>query len=61
MTTPGSGCWIWGRAASELDRSTFLGFEGSAGIITSEEYCAVKLWAAGNARTWPVSGNIEIH
>lgn len=47
--------------ASEVDRSTFLGFEGSAGIITSEEYCAVKLWADNNDRTWPVNGNITIH
>ena len=46
---------------SEPDRSTFLGFEGGAGIITSEEYCAARLWAEGNARTWPVSGNLTIH
>jgi hypothetical protein len=44
------------------DRSTFLGFEGSAGIETSEEYCAVRLWAPDNARTWPLEhGNIVIH
>jgi hypothetical protein len=43
------------------DRSTFLGFEGAAGIITSEEYCAAKIWPDGNARTWPVEqGNIVI-
>ncbi|MEP6686845.1 MAG: hypothetical protein ABJC36_00765 [Gemmatimonadales bacterium] len=44
------------------DRSTFLGFQGSAGIETSAEYCAVRLWAPDNARTWPVEhGNIAIH
>ena len=44
------------------DRSTFLGFQGSAGIETSEEYCAVRLWAAENARTWPLEhGDIVIH
>ena len=43
------------------DRSTFLGFEGGGGIITSEEYCAAKIWPDGNARTWPVEqGNIVI-
>lgn len=46
---------------AEPDRSTFLGFEGSAGIPTSEEYCRVQLWADGNARTWPVTGNIALH
>ncbi len=50
-----------GDSTATPDRSTFLGFEGSAEIITSEEYCAVKLWAEGNARTWPVTGNIKIH
>lgn len=43
------------------DRSTFLGFEGGGGIITSEEYCAAKIWPDGNARTWPVEqGNIVV-
>ena len=44
------------------DRSTFLGFEGGGGIITSDEYCAAKIWPDDNARTWPVEqGNIVIH
>jgi hypothetical protein len=44
------------------DRSTFLGFQGSAGIETSEEYCAARLWAPENARTWPLEhGNLVIH
>lgn len=42
-----------------LDRSTQLGFEGSAGIITSEEYCQTRPWPAAPAH--PVtSGNISI-
>ena len=47
---------IWFRVLDEPsgDRSTFVGFEGSAGFITSEEYCAGQPWPADNARTWPV-------
>jgi hypothetical protein len=44
------------------DRSTFLGFEGAGGIITSAEYCAAQPWPAGDARTWPVTqGHIHIN
>lgn len=43
------------------DRSTFVGFEGAAGFITSEDYCAGQPWPADNARTWPVvSGGIAV-
>ncbi|HEX9610283.1 MAG TPA: hypothetical protein VF978_00255 [Gemmatimonadales bacterium] len=49
-----------GEGQTEADRITFLGFEGSAGIITSEEYCQVRLWADNNDRTWPISGNLTI-
>lgn len=50
-------------AGGEPDRSTFLGFEQPPpGIVTSEEYCELKIWPDDNARTWPVvSGNITIH
>ncbi|MDP9179071.1 MAG: hypothetical protein M3O61_15445 [Gemmatimonadota bacterium] len=42
-----------------LDRSTQLGFEGSAGITTSAEYCAARLWTAAPAH--PVTtGNISV-
>lgn len=42
-----------------LDRSTQLGFEGSAGIITSEEYCETQLWPA--APPHPVTtGNLTV-
>jgi len=43
------------------DRSTFVGFEGAAGFITSEAYCAGQPWPDANARTWPVvSGAITV-
>jgi len=54
---------IWFRVLDQPsgDRSTFVGFEGSAGFITSEEYCAGRPWPADNARTWPVvSGGITL-
>jgi hypothetical protein len=48
-------------AGAEPDRSTFLGFEGGGGIITSAEYCEKQIWPEGNARTWPVEqGGITI-
>lgn len=54
---------IWFRIldAPTGDRSTFVGFEGAAGFITSADYCAGRPWPDGNARTWPVvSGGIAI-
>jgi len=54
---------IWFRVLDDPsgDRSTFVGFEGSAGFITSADYCAGQPWPAANARTWPVvSGGITI-
>jgi len=49
-----------GAGASE-DRTSFIGFKGAAGIETSPEYCAARLWPADNARTWPVTrGNISV-
>lgn len=61
---------IWFRAvdygegsnASQVDRTTFVGFEGNAGIITSEEYCDLQIWPEGDERTNPVTqGNISVH
>lgn len=55
-----------GRRASQADRTTFVGFEGSAGIITSLEYCETRPWpgpptdpvdARTNALT---SGNLKV-
>ena len=41
------------------DRSTFMGFEGA--IPSSAAYCALRPWAPGNARTWPVTrGDIKV-
>ena len=66
ITQVGDDAWFrvldLGRSNPGPDRSTFLGFEGGGGIITSEEYCAAKIWPDANARTWPVEqGNIVIH
>jgi hypothetical protein len=66
VTEVGDDAWFRvldsGEANTAPDRSTFLGFEGGGGIITSEEYCQVRIWPEGNARTWPVvHGNIVIH
>jgi hypothetical protein len=33
-----------GRRATQPDRTTFVGFEGGAGIITSLEYCETQPW-----------------
>ncbi len=41
------------------DRSTQLGFEGSAGIITSQEYCEAQIWPAAPAHP-VVTGNISV-
>lgn len=66
VTEVGDDAWFrvldTGKRSAEPDRSTFLGFEGGGGIITSEEYCAARIWPADNARAWPVEkGNILIH
>ena len=66
ITEVGDDAWFrmldLGSSNAGPDRSTFLGFEGGGGIITSEEYCEVKIWPDDNARTWPVEqGNIVIH
>ena len=55
-----------GRGSEEPDRTTFLGFEGAAGIITSEEYCDARIWPGPpddeeNARTNPmIEGQVEV-
>lgn len=51
-----------GAVADQPDRTTFTGFEGGAGIITSEEYCETQPWPDDDARTNAVvSGNIQVH
>jgi hypothetical protein len=48
-------------AGAQADRSTFVGFEGDRGIITSAEYCAARLWVDGDVGTQPViHGNIQV-
>lgn len=49
-----------GNGGSEaLDRSTQLGFEGSGGITTSAEYCAVRFWPAAPPHQ-VTTGNISV-
>ena len=64
---PGADIWFRvadygeGNQALQADRSTFVGFEGSAGIITSDEYCTTQPWPAGDAGTNPVTaGNLQV-
>jgi hypothetical protein len=50
-----------GSGAPQVDRTTFVGFEGSAGIITSAEYCATRPWPDNDERTGPLlEGNIQV-
>ena len=66
INQPGRDVWFrvvdyGGSAGDPADRTTTLGFEGGAGIITSEEYCAVQPWPDHDARTGPVtSGDIAV-
>jgi hypothetical protein len=63
---PGRDVWFrvvdYGEGAdAPPDRTSFLGFEGAAGIIRSEDYCLARIWPADDARTHPVtSGNIQV-
>jgi len=52
----------WFRVADrsgEPDRTTSLGFEGSAGILTSPEYCATRPWLNDGAPL--LTGNLVVH
>ena len=50
-----------GENATQPDRTTFVGFENTPGIPTSDFYCATKPWPLGDARTHPVTeGNIQV-
>jgi len=50
-----------GGNATQPDRTTFLGFEGGAGIITSAQYCAEKPWPANDERTNALTaGNLQV-
>lgn len=65
VNQPGDDVWFrvldGGKGPGAVDRTTFIGFKGAAGIQTSLQYCAAQLWPDNNARTWPVtSGNISV-
>jgi hypothetical protein len=63
---PGEDVWFrvvdYGEgAASPPDRTTFMGFENTPGIPTSEVYCQLQIWPDDDARTWPVTaGNFQV-
>jgi hypothetical protein len=64
---PGMDVWFrvvdytQGFKQPQPDRSTVLGFRLSAGIVTSEEYCATRPWPDDDARTFPLaSGNLKV-
>jgi hypothetical protein len=62
--SPGHDAWfrLLDNGNSGTDRITVVGFEGAAGIFTSEQYCAMQIWPDANARTWPIeAGNVTIH
>ena len=64
---PGEDVWFrlvdYGEGAnSPPDRTTFMGFENTPGIPTSEVYCQLQIWPDADARTWPVTaGNFQVH
>ena len=48
-------------SAAPADRKTFMGFENTPGIPTSEVYCQLQIWPADDARTWPVTEwNVQV-
>ena len=49
-------------AGAPADRTSFVGFEGDLDLPTSAAYCALRPWAAADARTWAFSeGNVQVH
>ena len=48
---PGKDIWFRSLDSGDENRTTFVGFEGGAGIITSQEYCDTRPWPDDNART----------
>lgn len=61
---PGRDIWFRvldsGEGNQTHGRTTFVGFEGGAGIPTSAEYCELAIWPDDNARTWAVEGNVQV-
>jgi hypothetical protein len=66
-TQPGRDIWFRildhdALGSDQRDRTTFVGFEGDRGIITSAEYCQAQPWVDNNAGTWEViKGNVALH
>jgi len=66
INEPGDDIWFRVLDSGEgadaaADRTTFVGFEGSAGIPTSEAYCEMQIWPDDNARTSPLTqGNVQV-
>lgn len=63
---PGRDIWFRvldnGQPSEGVDRTTFVGFEGGGGIITSQDYCDARIWPDGDARTNALtSGNLKVH
>ncbi|MGH2489439.1 MAG: hypothetical protein ACRDFR_07465 [Candidatus Limnocylindria bacterium] len=62
---PGDDAWFrvldtGSPSAADPDRSTFMGFKNEI-IDTSEQYCAMRIWPDGDARTHPVTqGNLSV-
>jgi len=57
---PGDDAWFRVLDGPDGDRSTAMGFVGV--IPSSEAYCDMQIWPAGNARTHPVTnGQITLH
>jgi hypothetical protein len=57
----GDDAWfrVLDQGGTAPDRSTAMGFVGA--IPSSAAYCALRIWPADNARTWPVSdGKITV-
>ncbi len=67
---PGKDIWFrvldTGPGSADVDRTTFVGFEGDGDIITSDEYCQEQIWPGPpddepNARTNPMlEGRITV-
>lgn len=55
INAPGQDIWFRvldsDQGPEVADRTSFVGFKGSGGILTSAEYCATAPWLADNART----------
>jgi hypothetical protein len=63
VQAPGKDIWFRvadvGNGGSGIaDRSTFVGFEGGGGIITSDQYCTAQIWP--NDANPVVNGNLTV-